>query len=511
MPFFIYTYTNIWLNWHRVDIEIDANKALPWIEIIWLPDATIKESKERIRATFRNTWIKIPPRKIIINLAPSHIKKIWTRFDVPIWVALLSLLFDPSWDLKELLENSLFFGELWLDGSIKNVNGILPSVVSAYKKWRKKFFVPRKNIHEVSCIPGIEIYWLDHFKNIIDFFEHIENVSKYKVQFKGIPKKSTHSNTLNNIKWHLHAKRWLTIAAAWMHNVLMVWPPWSWKTMLAKSLQSLLPPLNFDQVLEVSQIYSVMWQLRQKSSLILERPFRNVHHTASKISIVWWWQYLIPWEVSLAHHWILFFDELPEFPREVLEVLRQPLEDKKVHISRATWSVSYPADFMFVASMNPCKCWFFKDPQKDCICSLHDVKKYQSKISWPLFDRFDLMLEIPRENIDVILSKNNLETDSKHQELVISAREIQNNRYKETNFFTNSQIAPHLLKKYISLTSDAETFLKKVVKQLHLSPRVAHRIIKIWRTIADLKHKKTVEKSHIAEALQFRQKHMFVS
>ena len=510
MPFSIYTYTNIWLIWHQVTVEIDANKALPWIEIIGLPDASIKESKERIRATFRNTWISIPPRKIILNLAPSHIKKIWTRFDVPLAVAMFSYIQQPSWELKKLLSESLFFWELWLDGGIKPVQWILPSVISAIKDGWKHFFVPEDNVAELEYIPNISLYSLTDFSQVVSLFNTPTSKTDLCVSTKKIPTQNqTQQNWFTDIKWQIWAKRGLLIAAAGMHNVLMSWPPWSWKTMLASSLQSLLPPLTFDQILEVSQIYSLTWWLSKTKPLIYTRPFRSVHHTASKISIVGWWQYLTPWEVSLAHNWILFFDELPEFPREVLEVLRQPLEDKKIVISRASWSVSYPSDFMFVAAMNPCKCGFYKDLHKNCLCSLQDIKRYQSKISWPLLDRFDIILEVHRESIDVILSSS--EESDTYQSQVLDARSIQKNRYKDTPYITNTQLWSKAIKKHIHLESDAEDFLKKVVKKMHFSPRVAHKAIKVARTIADLQKKKTVERSHVAEALQFRQKNMFVS
>lgn len=510
MPFSIHTYTNIWLIWHQVDVEIDANKALPTIEIIGLPDASIKESKERIRATLRNTWVDLPPRKIVLNLAPSHIKKIGTRFDVPMTVAILALIYEPTWVLKDILETSLFFGELWLDWSIKKITGILPSVISAYKQWWKVFFVPQENVAELEYLEDITLYSLSTFSYVVEIFESKEHNEKILVKMKkkkNLPIKSTWK--LDQIRWQILAKRALVIAAAWMHNVLMVWPPWSGKTMLARWLQSLLPPLTFQETLDVSQIYSVIWWLSKEVPLIIQRPFRCVHHTASRIAIVWWWQYLTPWEVSLSHTWILFFDELPEFPREVLEVLRQPLEDKCITISRASWSVQYPSNFMFVAAMNPCKCGFYRDREKKCICSLSDVKRYQSKISWPLLDRFDLILEIPRENIDVVLDTK-YEAWNNYANEVMQARELQRDRYKGTWYITNSQLSPHLIQKHITLTSDAELFLKDVVKRLHLSPRVAHKAMKLWRTIADLQKKSVVEKSHIAEALQFRQKTMFV-
>lgn len=493
-------------------MEVDANKALPMIDIIWLPDAAIKESKERIRASFRNIWVDLPPRKIVLNLAPSDIRKVWTRFDVPMAAAILRLILSPNSRVNELLDTSLFFGELWLDGTVKKVTGILPSVISAYRQWRKSFFVSSQNIPELQYIPGIDLYKLDSLKDIRRVFDDHTYLDQLRIDHKDLPTRELNTFDIDfaDIKWHLVPKRALTVAAAGMHNVLMAWPPWSGKTMLAKAIKSILPPLTFEQMIDVSQIYSVIGSLWSDQPLITHRPFRPVHHTASRISIVGWGKHLTPGEVSLAHHGILFFDELPEFPREVLEVLRQPLEDKQIVISRASGSVQYPSDFMFVAAMNPCKCGFYKDREKNCSCSINDIKRYQSKISWPLLDRFDLVLEVPRENIDTVLDRKDQESSESVREQVIAAWEIQKKRYQDTPYVTNAQVSAKGLQKFVAMESSAEEFLKDVVKRLVLSPRVAHRAIKLARTIADLQWAKTIQRTHIAEALQYREKTLFV-
>lgn len=507
------TFINIWLQWHEIVVEADSNKSLPNIEIIWLPDTAIKESKERLRSTFRNAWINLPRQKFILNLAPSDIKKVGTSFDLSMAIAIYILI--QEWNIAQIkdIDKFLFFWELGLDWTIKRVNWLLPSVISAIKKWYKDFFIPKDNLYELEYISWINIYPFENFTQVINF---LSGKDKIKPICTAKDIQTLYSETTNidqdfeNIKWQIIAKRALWIAASWLHNILMVWAPWSGKTMLSKALQSILPPLSFSEILEVSQIYSVVWKLNKDTPLIIQRPFRQVHHTASKISIVWWWASLTPGEISLSHKWILFFDELTEFPRETLEVLRQPLEDKIVNISRVSWSVSYPANFMFVASMNPCKCWYYKDPEKACTCGIHEIKKYQSKISWPLMDRIDMILEIPREKIDNLLENTKWESSESIKKKVMNARSIQKERFKWTNISSNANMTPKDIDKFISLNSESKDFLSTAANKLTLSPRVIHRIIKLWRTIADMEWDNTLQVKHLAEAMQYRSKTMFV-
>lgn len=507
------TFTNIWLQGYEILVEADLNKSLPSIEIIWLPDAAIKESKERLRATFRNAGIELPNRKFVLNLAPSDIKKVWTSFDLSMAVAVFILI--NEWRLAHIADISkfLFFGELGLDGTIKRVNWLLPSVISAIKKWYKDFIIPKDNLYELEYISWINIYPFENFIDLIDFLSwknEIQPISTVKsISDIGLANIDS-SLDFENIKGQILAKRAMWIAAAWLHNVLMVWAPWSGKTMLSKALQSILPPLSFEDVLEVSQIYSVIGKLNKDQPLIVQRPFRQVHHTASKISIVWWWSNLTPGEVSLAHKWILFFDELTEFPRETLEVLRQPLEDKNVSISRVSGSVIYPANFMFVASMNPCKCWYYKDPEKHCTCGINEIKKYQSKISGPLLDRIDMILEIPRENIDNLLENIKGESSASIRQKVINARNIQKERFKNTNISSNSGMTSRDIDEFIDLSSEAKDFLSNAANKLTLSPRLVHRIIKLWRTIADMEWDDELKVKYLAEAMQYRSRTMFV-
>ena len=509
---FIKTFTNVGLIGHEITIEADSNKALPTIEIIGLPDTTIKESKERIRGTFRNCGIELPNQKFILNLAPSDIKKVGTWFDLPMALALLILITETKIYHHEQLEKALFFGELGLDGSVRRMNGLLPSVLSAKKQGRTEFFIPEENSFELEYIPWIIVHPIKHFNDLIDFFvkgkelPNLENVKRIETLMED----NHFEIDFQQIRGQIFAKKALALAAAWFHNALLVGAPWSGKTMMSKAMKSILPPLTFEEILEVSQIYSVVWKLNKETPLIVQRPFRQIHHTASRFSIIGGGTQLTPWEVSLAHKWILFFDELTEFPRETLEVLRQPLEDRVVNISRVSWSVEYPANFMFIASMNPCKCGYYKDKEKQCTCSMMDIKRYQSKISWPLLDRIDMILEIPRENIDTILDENGGENSETLRKKVLFAWKFQQERFKGLSIHANAHMTAKEIQELIHLDSQCKDFLSQAANALHLSWRVVHRTIKLARTIADMNAMEDITVQHISEAIQYRSKSMFI-
>lgn len=480
-----------------VEVEVEIVLGLPSMEIVGLPDATVSESKQRVYAAIKNTGKEFPRKRKIINLAPANLKKHGPSFDLPIAIG---LLLASKQLVQELFEKGIIVGELALDGRVKPVSGILAIADAAKKKNFLKIFVPQKNASEASLVDDIEVYPISHLK---DFFDQ-EKIQRFDKKYaSAAASESEIEISFEDIKGQEHAKRGLVVAAAGSHNILMRGPPGTGKTLLAKSLKSILPPLNFNEAIEVTKIYSIAGKISVENPLIKNRPFRAVHHTASSVSIIGGGQIPKPGEISLAHRGILFFDEIPEFPSHVLEVLRQPMEEGKIAVNRASYSTVFPSRFMFVGAMNPCPCGFLGDPDKKCICMPRDLNRYRKKLSGPLLDRIDIFIEVPRLPHEKLISSQNSGSGSFKNQVEIS-RKIQQERFRESRISLNSEMQPAHIKKYCKIEDKAENLLKIAVNEFNLSPRSYFKILKLSRTIADLEQKENIEIQHVAEALQYR-------
>lgn len=502
----IYTITVNWLESDLIEVEVDINQGLPSFTIVGLPDTWISESKERLRSALKSSNYKLPTSKITVNLAPADIKKSWPLFDLPIAVWIL----NNSWVINDsnYFKDSVFIWELSLDWGLRSVSSILPSVLWARDKWYKNVFLPYNNYKEASIVEWINIFAVKDLKQLV-WFLNWENdiINPEKLDIDNYSKINTHKEDFKYILWQKQAKRALEIAASWMHNIIMSGPPWSWKTLLAKTFATILPDLTLEEKLEISKIYSISWLLSKDNPIIDKRPFRVVHHTASNISIVWWWRNAKPWEISLSHKWVLFLDEVLEFPKSVLEVLRQPLEDWEISINRVNSSYIYPAKFVLVWAMNPCPCWYLTDPDKECIDSPEQIKRYRSKLSWPMIDRVDIFIEVPKVKVEdfatnIDYSKEESSGDIKKR--VEKARAIQLERFAWLKITSNSEMTSSQINKFCKLDTASDTMLKKAVESMNLSARAYYRILKLSRTIADLEGSIDIKVNHIAEALSYR-------
>jgi len=500
--------TTIGLDSFAVEVEVDIGAGLPSFTIVGLPDKAIDESKERIRAAIKNCKVKFPQHRLTVNLAPADMKKEGPSFDLPMAVGIL-LASEQLRDIPEY-RNSLFVGELALDGKLRHVNGILPVAIYAADKGYKRLYLPAVNAEEASLIKGIDIMPVDSLHSLVRHFRSEKPIWKYQKR-ENAERKMENTEKGNYdfayIAGQEQAKRALEIAAAGNHNILFSGSPGSGKTLLARSIPSILPNMEDDEVLEVTKIYSVSG-LTSNNSLVRERPFRSPHHTTSNVAIVGGGQWPRPGEISLSHRGVLFLDEFPEFPRSVLEALRQPLEDGVVTISRAQGSLTFPAEFLLVAAQNPCPCGFSTDPDKNCICTPTQIMRYQRKVSGPLMDRIDIHIEVPRVKYLELTSEVVAEASSKVRERVQVAREHQIKRFFEDGggVKSNAEMRSKDMKKFCKLEEDGEKLIRRAVEQLKLSARAYHRILKIARTIADLEGCESINQSHIAEALQYRPK-----
>lgn len=484
-----------------VCVEADITGGLPGFEIVGLPDAAVKESKERIRSGIKNSGYVFPSKKLIINLAPANLRKEGPGYDLPIAVSVMS----ATGQIQMPGEDTIFIGELSLDGSVNHVTGVLPMVIAGYKRGFKNFFVPKANAKEASVIDGVNIYPVS---NLGELFRHLkgdDEIETYKVSEEELFSKNADSLLdFCDVKGQESAKRALEVAAAGNHNVLLIGSPGTGKTMLAQRMPSILPDLSFEEALEVSKIHSIAGTLPEGTPLLTTRPFRNPHHTISTAGLSGGGTMPRPGELSLAHNGVLFLDELPEFKREVLEVMRQPLEDGKVTISRVNATLTYPCNMMLIASMNPCKCGYFGDANRECTCTPAQINQYHSRISGPLLDRIDIQVEVANVNYKDLSSTEKGETSKEIKERVNCARQVQRERYKEFGIYANSQLTAGMLQEFCRLGDAENDILKMAFDKLGLSARAHSRILKVARTIADLSGEKDITTAHIAEAIQYR-------
>ena len=489
------------LEVYDINIEVDASGGLPSWDIVGLPDAAVKESKERVRTAIKNSGLEFPPRHMVVNLSPANLRKEGPGFDLPIAIAILAA--TGQIDDKNL-QNYIFLGELGLDGSLRAVNGLL-AVSLNYANSEKILIVPQAVAQE-SAIGGTTTYGFNTLNEVIAFLQNPANhAAAVAPDYESLcDSSSLIYEDFANIKGQEQAKRALEIAAAGGHNILFIGSPGASKTMLSKALPGILPPLTLEESLETTKLYSIAGLLPPHQALLTTRPFRAPHHSSSSASIIGGGRIPMPGEISLSHNGVLFLDELPEFKKDVLEALRQPLEDRIVTVSRVTSQVTYPCNLILVAAMNPCPCGYYNDPNRACSCTPLQAQRYRNRISGPFLDRIDLQIEVTPVDFQALHSDQPTETSAQVRERVIKARQIQNKRFAGTNTFTNSTMSAADIKKYCALDKESKILLEKAFTRLGMSARGHNRILKVARTIADLEGSDKIQSYHLTEAIQYR-------
>ena len=483
-----------------ITTEVDASSGLPGMDIVGLPDAAVKESKERVRTAIRNTGIKLRQERVTINLAPADLKKDSSGLDLPIAVGLLTAYGTVT---QDSVEKSLFTAELSLEGKCRGVKGVLPMAVKAREAGFENIFVAEENAEEALLVEGLTVYALRDLGQLVRYLNGQEALEPAQPRQEEATAGRIFADDFADVQGQYQAKRALEIAAAGGHNVLMVGVPGAGKTMLARRMSSILPEMTREEALEVTKIYSIAGLLSGRG-LVKERPFRSPHHTSSMTALIGGGSVPKPGEVTLAHHGVLFLDELPEFSKKTLEVLREPIEDRQITISRVHASLTFPSSFILITAANPCPCGWAGDREKECKCTLAEIKRYNQKISGPLLDRIDIHIRVPRVKYEELSSKKRAESSSEIRKRVLAARKIQLQRLEEYHLFCNAQMNHALLQKLCNLEPQAQKLLEQAFKSLNLSARSYDRIVKVARTIADLAGAENIEAGHIAEAIQLR-------